>query len=89
MQGAPLIVTLSYPDGGGVSFPGRGAVIYTAQTDLARSFAATGFLTLGDMTQLMNELMDTFGEEDVHLALSLALVARRMPPDEENTAASD
>ncbi len=88
MHSKPLLVTLSYPEGGEVSFPGRGALVYAAEADQSRAFAVTGFLTLGDMAQLMNELMDSFGEEDIQLALSLAFVARRMS-QEEDADASD
>ena len=74
----PITVTLTYADGADVSFSGNGAVVYTSDDDERRLFAVTGLLTLGDVTQLMSELMDSFGEEDILLASSLALVARRM-----------
>ena len=74
----PITVTLTYSDGAGVSFAGNGAVVYTSDDAERRLFAVTGLLTLGDVTQLISELMDSFGEEDIVLASSLALVARRM-----------
>lgn len=78
MPSKSLLVTLTYPDGADVSFDGNGAIVYTADDDDHRLFAVTGRLTLGDVTQLINELMDSFGEADILLASSLALVARRM-----------
>ena len=74
----PVTVTLTYADGAAVSFAGNGAIVYTTGDDQHRLFAVTGLLTLRDVTQLMNELMDSFGEEDIILASSLALVMRRM-----------
>ena len=78
MPHEPIKVTLTYADGADISFDGKGAVVYTSDDDERRLFAVTGLLTLGDVTQLMNELMDSFGEEDIILASSIALVARRM-----------
>ena len=78
MPDLPVSVTLTYPDGASVSFEGEGAVVYTADDHDQRLFAITGRLTLGDAAQLMTELMDAFGEEDIILAASIALVARRM-----------
>ena len=78
MPSSPITVTLTYEDGADVSFAGSGAVVYTSDDSERRLFAVTGRLSLGDVTQLLNELMDSFGEEDIMLASSLALVARRM-----------
>ena len=77
MSGEPITVTLTYSDGADVSFSGSGAVVYTSNQEERRLFAVTGLLTLGDAAQLISELMDSFGEEDIVLAASLALVARR------------
>ena len=74
----PITVTLTYPDGADVSFSGNGAVVYTSDDNDRRLFAVTGLLTLGDVTRLLNELMDSFGEEEIILASSIALVARRL-----------
>ena len=74
----PITVTLTYPDGADVSFSGKGAVVYTSDDNDRRLFAVTGLLTLGDVTRLLNELMDSFGEEEIILASSIALVARRL-----------
>ena len=82
MQDLPISVTLTYPDGAHVSFQGNGAVVYTSDEDQRRLFAVTGLLTLGDTVQLISELMDAFGEEDVMLAASIALVARRMEEED-------
>lgn len=87
MPGEPISVTLTYPDGSDVSFRGTGAIVYTSEDDERRLFAVTGCLTLGDVAQLMSELMDSFGEDDILLASSLALVSRRM--DENEAAPSD
>ena len=76
-----ITVTLTYPDGACVSFDGVGAVVYTSDNAERRLFAVTGMLTLGDVTQLINELMDAFGDEAILLTASLALVARRMHDD--------
>ena len=80
MQHESISVTLCYPDGAEASFQGCGVIVFTTATDSQRTFAVTGLLTLGDVAQLMNELMDTFGEDDISLAASLALVSRRMGP---------
>ena len=87
MQNKPITVTLTYADGTDVSFEGLGAVVYTSDAEERRLFAITGLLSLGDVVQLMNELMDAFGEEDINLAASIALVARRM--EESETAPPD
>ena len=78
MPHEPIKVTLTYADGAGISFDGKGAVVYTSDDDERRLFAVTGLLTLGDVTRLLNELMDSFGEEEIILASSIALVARRL-----------
>ena len=77
MSSEPITVTLTYSDGNDVSFSGSGAIVYTSDDEERRLFAVTGLLTLGDVAQLISELMDSFGEEDIMLASSLALVARR------------
>ncbi len=79
-----MIVTLTYPDGADVSFRGHGALVYTSDDAKRRLFAVTGVVTLGDVTQLINELMDSFGEEDILLASSIALVARRLNEDDDS-----
>lgn len=81
MNKEDVTVTLTYPDGAQVSFRGRGAVVYTSEEEDHRLFAVTGRLTLGDAAQLILELMDSFGDDDVMLAASLALVSRRMEAD--------
>ena len=78
MQPESVTVTLSYPGGAEAAFTGHGAVVYASDAKNRRMFAVTGLLTLGDAAQLMSELMDAFGPEDITLALSLALVARKM-----------
>ena len=81
MQNMPVIITLAYPDGVQVSFDGQGAVVYASSLENGRSFAVTGALTLGDVIQLMSGLMDSFGTEDLWLAMSAALVAKHMEDD--------
>ena len=82
MQPESVTVTLSYPGGAEAAFTGHGAVVYASDAKNRRMFAVTGLLTLGDAAQLMSELMDAFGEEDVMLAASIALVARRMEEED-------
>ena len=83
MQRDPIIVTLAYPDGAAASFEGHGAIIYTSAPGDRRTFAVSGILTLGDLAQLMNELIDSFGFIDLMLALSIAHLSAHMNPEED------
>ena len=83
MNAAPISVFLSCADGAGIVFDGQGAIIYTADTENRRAFVSAGCLTLGDVAQLLAELMETFGENDISLALSIALISRRMQETED------
>lgn len=82
MQREPITVTLAYPDGAAASFEGHGAIIYTSAPDDRRTFAVSGILTLGDLAQLMNELIESFGLTDLMLALSIAHLSAHMNPEE-------
>jgi len=84
MQPEPVSVSLSYPDGSGITFLGQGAIVYASGEDHQRLTAVTGQLTLGDVAQLMTELVDSFGPEEICLALGLAIVSRRLGPEDES-----
>lgn len=83
MNGEALIITLTYPDGAGISLRGQGAIVYTAEEE-ERLCAVTGRLTLADLAQLITELMESFGGEDVMLAASLAMVTRRLNAENDS-----
>lgn len=83
MQPDSFSVTLSYPDGASVTLAGQGAIVYAADGQSGRLAAVTGSLTLGDVAQLMLELTDAFGAEEISLALGLALITRRMEEEAE------
>jgi len=82
MSEAPFAVSLSYADGESISMLCHGAVVYASHPPGQHFAAVAGRLTLGDAAQLMAELIDTFGAEDVALAFGLALVARRLQAEE-------
>ena len=77
-------VAITYPDGAGISFRGQGVIAYAAGKRDERLTAITGRLTLGDVAQLMTELIDSFGSEEICLALSLALVAHRFQTEDDS-----
>ena len=78
----PVTVSLSYMDGESISMLCQGAVVYASAPSGQPFIALSGRLTLGDAAQLMAELIDAFGADDVSLALGLALVARRLQMEE-------
>ncbi len=82
MPEEPFAVSLSYADGESISMLCQGAVIYASDPPGRHFAAVAGRLTLGDAAQLMTELIETFGAEDVALAFGLALVARRLQTEE-------
>lgn len=82
MQEEPFSITLTYPDGTGLTMTGRGLIASVASEEGARLTAITGRLTTGDLAQLMTELLDSFGTEETCLAMSLALISRRIREEE-------
>jgi len=74
----PITVSLSYPDGALVSMTGQGVIVYAVDAEERQMSAIGGEMSIGNLSQLMTELTEAFGAEDVVLALSLALVAQRL-----------
>lgn len=76
-----ISITLAYPDGDGVTLMGRGAIMCAASENGESVCALTGVLTLGDVTQLLAEMADAFGKEELICAMSIALLSDRMEHD--------
>ncbi len=82
MQQEPICVTITYPSGGIITLEGQGVIAYVSSSDRRQLSAIAGQLSLGDMAQLICELMEAFGMEDAVAAVSLAVLHRRSQEEE-------
>ena len=78
-----LSVTLTYPDQTSLLLEGQGVILMSASEDDDHLTVITGRLTLGNVSQLMGEIVDAFGLEESMLAMSIALLSRHTEPNEE------
>lgn len=78
-----LSVTLTYPDQTSLTLDGQGVILLSASDNDDHLTVITGRLTLGNVSELLGEIVDAFGLEEAVLAMSIALLSRRTEPDED------
>ncbi len=83
MQQEAICVTITYPNGGIITLEGQGVIAYVSSADRRQLSAIAGQLSLGDIAQLICELIEAFGIEDTAAAASLAVLHRRSQEEEQ------